>query len=335
MRNRNIYILRIFSVIFAFMWIGSANAMFIVDSTNGLVTDTSTGLMWDQCPLGLSGATCTTGTANSDNWNTADVTDVTNANIANYKTHNDWFLPSDSQMGSLNTLGGSPTIDTTYFPMADTTTAFWTSTVNSPGFAYFITYFNGNSGVQNENSTSRVRLARNAVVLSLSQTGPTPTLQVGVNSTYTLTVTNNGLSNATVAQVSDIIPTGFNFISATGTNWSCSNSSGTISCTFSGGTISASGGTSTINVIVSPPSSAVNTSVTNYGSVGASGGTPPTAGSSCSPSISCSASVAGTVAAAVLGQVSGIPSLSEKSLLILATLLGLLAIRANSSREQS
>ncbi|MBK9442405.1 MAG: hypothetical protein IPN53_14320, partial [Comamonadaceae bacterium] len=34
-------------------------APFVVDAANGTVTDTSTGLMWEQCAAGLIGNDCT------------------------------------------------------------------------------------------------------------------------------------------------------------------------------------------------------------------------------------------------------------------------------------
>ena len=40
-------------------------SVYVVDSANGTVTDTRTGLMWDRCARGLSGVGCATGTAST------------------------------------------------------------------------------------------------------------------------------------------------------------------------------------------------------------------------------------------------------------------------------
>ena len=109
-------------------------------------------------------------------------------------------------------------------------------------------------------------------LLSLAKSAPTPSLTVGSNSTYTLTVTNSGSAAATTAQVQDLLPAGMTFVSAIGTNWSCANASGTVTCNFSGGSIAGSGGTSTIAVVVAPTVAIGGTSVTNYGSVDPTGG---------------------------------------------------------------
>jgi uncharacterized repeat protein (TIGR01451 family) len=58
---------------------------------------------------------------------------------------------------------------------------------------------------------------------------------VGNNATYTLTARNNGPQSATgTITVSDTLPAGLSFVSATGTGWTCSNASGVVTCTRAG-----------------------------------------------------------------------------------------------------
>jgi uncharacterized repeat protein (TIGR01451 family) len=127
--------------------------------------------------------------------------------------------------------------------------------------------------------------------LTIAKSAPTPSLAPGANSTYTLTVTNNGTTAATSATVKDQLPTSaLSFVSAVGTppaSWTCGNASGLITCTFAGSI--AAGGTSSVAITVKPTSNAVvGTSVTNYASIDPTGGTaPPTPGASCTPSTSC------------------------------------------------
>lgn len=49
---------------------------------------------------------------------------------------------------------------------------------------------------------------------------------------YTLAVTNNGPGTATTLSVSDTLPAGSGFVSATGTGWTCGFAAGTVTCTM-------------------------------------------------------------------------------------------------------
>jgi uncharacterized repeat protein (TIGR01451 family) len=136
---------------------------------------------------------------------------------------------------------------------------------------------------------------KRAAVLGVTKSAPSPALKVGVNSTYTLTVTNSGNAAATTAQVKDQLPSNLNFVSASGTNWTCTAAGSLITCQFSGGTI-AIGGTSTIAVTVTAPVAAGGASDTNYASIDPTGGNgAPTPGSSCTPSSDCTSSGPNTV----------------------------------------
>lgn len=55
---------------------------------------------------------------------------------------------------------------------------------------------------------------------------------IGQNANYTLTVSNAGPQNASgTVTVTDTLPNGLTYVSATGTNWTCANASGTVTCT--------------------------------------------------------------------------------------------------------
>lgn len=51
-------------------WLAPVQAAFN-DNNDGTVTDTVTGLMWDQCAWGLSGTGCATGTPSTHTWSAA------------------------------------------------------------------------------------------------------------------------------------------------------------------------------------------------------------------------------------------------------------------------
>ena len=89
----------------------------------------------------------------------------------------------------------------------------------------------GDNSNTNSNSVSTVINPASAPSLSVTKAGPS-TGTVGVNYNYTLTVANIGTS-ATNGQitVTDVLPTGLNFVSAMGSGWSCSASRQTVSCT--------------------------------------------------------------------------------------------------------
>jgi uncharacterized repeat protein (TIGR01451 family) len=78
---------------------------------------------------------------------------------------------------------------------------------------------------------------------------------VGSNFNYTLNVTNNGVAPTSgQVTVTDILPTGLNFVSGTGGGWNCSASGQTVTCTTSS-SIPASGSASVINLTVIPTTS--------------------------------------------------------------------------------
>lgn len=137
--------------------------------------------------------------------------------------------------------------------------------------------------------------------LAIAKSAPSPTLAVGTNSTYTLTVTNSGPGAATTAQIKDQLPAGMTFVSATGTNWTCANASGLVTCNYANAAgIARINGTSTVNVVVTPTTAIAGTSVTNYASVDPTGGaSAPTPGAGCTPAAAC-ASNSATVTSVVV-----------------------------------
>lgn len=226
-------------------------AALVVNAGNGTVTDSTTSLVWDQCPHGLSGATCTTGTALVRTWSQALDAAVA-ANTANYKGFSDWRVPNKNELESITKIdshtAGQPAIDTTAFPNTPITgDAFanggtWTSTTFAPGpsTAWVVLFFNGSTGGGVKSASNYVRLVRGgqsfasfdlfaaaSADLSITKTDGVTTVVPGGSVTYTITASNAGPSAVAGATVADTFPA-----SLTAT-WACVGAAG--------GTCAASG----------------------------------------------------------------------------------------------
>jgi uncharacterized repeat protein (TIGR01451 family) len=95
---------------------------------------------------------------------------------------------------------------------------------------------------------------------------------VGTNGVYTIAISNIGLTgSAGTYTVTDTLPTGLTFVSATGTGWTCSNVGQVVTCTNSTAIAASSSGNS-ISLTVLPAASAVPT-VTNNATVSGGGDT--------------------------------------------------------------
>lgn len=107
-----------------------ATASFFTNNGDGTVTDSKTGLMWQQCSVGQSGTNCSTGTATQQTW-AAALNACKNSNAAS-KT---WRLPSLNELTSIvKGNSQSPAIDATPFP-ATLSNNYWTSTTLTGGDA--------------------------------------------------------------------------------------------------------------------------------------------------------------------------------------------------------
>ena len=104
------------------------------DNGDGTVTDRVTGLMWDQCSQGQSGAACATGTAGALTWSAALTAAVTANSGAGYKGYSDWRLPNKNELESIVdiSVATNPAIDFTDF-RNPRDSDYWSSTTYTPG----------------------------------------------------------------------------------------------------------------------------------------------------------------------------------------------------------
>jgi uncharacterized repeat protein (TIGR01451 family)/fimbrial isopeptide formation D2 family protein len=102
--------------------------------------------------------------------------------------------------------------------------------------------------------------------LAIDKTGPATAL-AGEQVTWSLVVTNNGPSDSPgTIRVIDTLPTGTSFVSAGGTGWACTESSGTVTCTRAAALV-AGGAAPAISIVVTIDPDAGPATLTNTASV--------------------------------------------------------------------
>jgi hypothetical protein len=134
------------------------DSRYSIDSTNEVVTDRATGLMWKRCSEGQSGAACATVGSTFYTWTTA----LTQANTSTHAGFDDWRLPNAEELYSLVETGCSnPSINTTAFP-ATVLTSYWSSTTYAPdvSIAWVVFFTVGNLNATLKSNNRRVRLVR-------------------------------------------------------------------------------------------------------------------------------------------------------------------------------
>ena len=109
----------------------------------------------------------------------------------------------------------------------------------------------------NDTASDTVNIVSSSDMAITKTASPNPIKQ-GNTLTYTLNVTNNGPSDATNVTATDTLPSTVSYISATPTQGTCSQASGTVTCLL-GSMISGASATITLQVTAVTPSSAVNT----------------------------------------------------------------------------
>ncbi len=176
-------------------------------------------------------------------------------------------------------VGANGTVTCTIATLAANATAVFSLTVNVPSATVSGTVLSNTATVTTTTSTGEesgpAAATANTTVatsadLSITKTGPSATL-AGQNIVYTVTVTNNGPSQATALTIADTTPPGLTFVSNTGactTAYPCfartlgSGQSLTITSTYSippGATGSISN-TATVSATTADPNSANNSS---------------------------------------------------------------------------
>ncbi|HMZ59497.1 MAG TPA: DUF1566 domain-containing protein, partial [Leptospiraceae bacterium] len=133
------------------------------DNGDGTVTENGTGLYWQKCSAGLSGATCATGTAATDTWANAQ-TYCSGLSLAGRT----WRMPTYNELANLaNYSVSAPAADSAFFPNTVSGNYWVNNTYTaSPTFAYYFTFLAGASSTLAKTSTLNARCVSGTSVTS-------------------------------------------------------------------------------------------------------------------------------------------------------------------------
>ena len=130
-------------------------------SGDRVVKDNATGLMWQGCEAGKSGAECGTGSGTSMNWKAA----LKYCEDLNWGGYMDWVLPDRNQLQFIVDYDESnPSIDKDAFP-GTSSDSFWSSSshVNDVNDAWYVDFGDGYVSSYNKSVTLHARCLRGVV----------------------------------------------------------------------------------------------------------------------------------------------------------------------------
>lgn len=129
---------------------------------DGTVTDTTTALMWKQCPQGLSDIDCSNGNAELTTWDLALQSANNLNNSGGFAGYADWRLPNISELSSLaEEQCAEPAINLTVFPNTSSQ-FFWSASpdANNDSATWFVDFNIGGTGSVARDGLYPVRLVR-------------------------------------------------------------------------------------------------------------------------------------------------------------------------------
>ncbi len=143
---------------------GTTPAGNFTSNVDGTVTDNNTGLVWQRCSDGLSGATCATGTATSYTWQAA-LNRVVTLNQTGFAGQRDWRLPNRNELATiLDYSRRDPAADNTAFPgfrPVGVSTTVWTSTPYADGTkSWMVDFLDGYMGISAVGNARHVMFVR-------------------------------------------------------------------------------------------------------------------------------------------------------------------------------
>lgn len=136
-----------------------------VDHGDGTVSDVRTGLMWQRCPEGLSGAGCALGSAQTFSW----VAALGRAESSTFAGYTDWRLPNIKELSSLvEECRLQPAINDSVFPNThySLSSYYWSSSPSANSadilgdYAWRVHFDDGTISQFLRRNTYRIRLVR-------------------------------------------------------------------------------------------------------------------------------------------------------------------------------
>ena len=124
---------------------------------SGEVTDEVTGLVWKQCELGRTGATCSLGVSAQLTFSQAQAEAFSASTPVRA-----WRLPTRNELASIvERKCSSPSINSTVFP-GQPWSGVWSATANKayPDAQWIVNFYNGFVSIVNASTTQHVRLVR-------------------------------------------------------------------------------------------------------------------------------------------------------------------------------
>jgi uncharacterized repeat protein (TIGR01451 family) len=220
----------------------------------------------------LTGETAGSATAKDPDW--ADTQTIPPTNVTATATATDtvkvtWTPIAYTGDGGYYQVKGALQSGGPYIKAATTTAdklaTSYEATGLSPGTTYYLvveTFTPAHASQQNDLTSAlsaevSVTTTQTSTDLSITKVGSADPVNSGQALSYTLTVQNNGPNAAGNIQVTDTLPTGLTYNSATGTGWTCSESSGTVTCDLAALASGAKADVITINVTAPVTTSAL------------------------------------------------------------------------------
>lgn len=132
------------------------NSMSFTDNSDGTILDNVTGLTWQKCSLGESGADCLSGSITSHTWSDAK-SQCANSNLAG----GGWRLPNVFELTQIVNYGNSfGTIDQSAFPGTGPS-PYWSNTAHAiQAWAWYVSFSQGVTWADNQTGSHYVRCVR-------------------------------------------------------------------------------------------------------------------------------------------------------------------------------
>jgi uncharacterized repeat protein (TIGR01451 family) len=171
------------------------------------------------------------------------------------------FVSVNPSQGSCSESGGTVTCD--LGSLASASTASFTLTVTANQAGQVTNTANVSSDVDDPDSSNNAATEMTAVQalqadLSLAKIDLDDPVALGDDIDYAITITNSGPGNATGVRVTDSVPSGTNFVSATPSQGSCDEQNGTVTCDL-GSLASGADATVALTVQTTRDGEAINT----------------------------------------------------------------------------